>query len=64
LYDLVAKLPGKTERGTAATKQDNHDDADDETRVALLWGFGTDRCSVYFIHDFYSFVIGSDKNGV
>jgi hypothetical protein len=57
LYDLVAKLPAKTERGTAATKQDDHDNTDDETSFTFLGLFGRGRGNRHFVHDFYSFVM-------
>jgi hypothetical protein len=61
LHDLVAIEPATSDKRATAAKQDNNYDTDDESSIALLGGFGTNRHFVHFIHDFYSFVMGRIK---
>jgi hypothetical protein len=61
LHDLVAIEPGAREKRATAAKQDNNYDTDDESSIALLGGFGTNRHFVHFTHDFFSFVMRLDK---
>jgi hypothetical protein len=63
LHDLIAVEPTASDKRTAAAKQDDYNDTDDETCIALLGGLGW-RGNRHFIHNFYSFVIGWTKNVV
>ena len=51
LYERIAVEPTAQGDNATTAKQDYNNNADDETRIALLGGFRTAR---HFIHDFFS----------